>query len=110
VVLEKSEFEINRVTNQVKATFDLANHSRVPVHDVVISCDFLDRNAGFRGRGRWLLYDTLSPEESKQFFPREDRRYISHLVTPENIVCKIIDLEVVGDQVVMHGSQGHSEH
>lgn len=110
VILEKSGFEINRVTNQVQATFDLANHGRMPVDDVVISCDYLDRDGGFRGRGRWVVYDTLPAEESKQFFPREDKRYISHLVIPENIVCKIIDLKVGGGEVAMHGNKGNEDH
>ena len=110
VILEKSEFEINRVTHKLQAVFDLVNHGRMPVHDVVISCDFLDREAGFRGRGQWVLYDTLSPEESGRFAPREERRYISHLVNPENIVCRIIDLEVVGNEVALHGGHGQGEH
>ena len=107
VILEKSKFEINRVTNQVQAVFELVNHGRVPVFDVAISCDFLDKDAGFRGRGQWHVYDTLPPEESKRFSPREDRRYISYLVTPETIVCKIIDFEVGGTQTALSRSKGH---
>lgn len=106
VRLEKAEFELNQVTKEVSASFELVNHSPVAVRDIEISCDFNTPDQDFMGRGRWIVYQTLEPGSSDRYRIR-DRRYISHRVRPETISCAIVELEPAGVRMAGHQSSGH---
>ena len=106
VSLDSSEFEINGVSKQVKAGFRITNNSHGPVKDIVITCDLKDRKNELRGREKWVIYDTVAPLESAHFV-LEDRRYISHLVVPESISCRVIDLKDSGMSITTGNSDNH---
>ncbi len=90
VILERVQLNINQVTKQVKATFELTNRSSMSISDVSISCDFYDNNAQFWGRGSWKIYQTLRSNQSERYV-LTDKRYISYLARGEQTVCKIVD-------------------
>lgn len=89
VILEGVQLNINQVTKQVKATFELTNRSSMSIRDVSISCDFHDNKAQFWGRGSWKIYQTLRSNQSERYV-LTDKRYISYLARAEQTVCKIV--------------------
>lgn len=98
VTIEAVQFNINQVTKQVKAAFELSNRSALSIKDVSISCDFHDSNGEFRGRGRWKIFETLPANHSDRYV-LTDRRYISYLARPEQTACKIVDVVTSGASI-----------
>jgi len=103
LILDSYKFEWNQLTRQVKADFSLTNNSDASMRDMLIYCDLQDRSGEHRGSGRWVIYDSISPKSS-QHYVVEDKRYISHMVTPDSIICRIIDARTAGVAVASHES------
>jgi hypothetical protein len=91
VTLDRYHFELDQATHGVKAEFFMINGSSLPIYNIVISCILKDSMGEQRGRGKWVLYDTVAPSRSVHFVV-EDKRYVSHLVRPDSITCKIVDV------------------
>ncbi len=98
VTLEGTQLNINQVTKQVTAAFELSNRSTMSIKEVSISCDFHDSNGEFRGRGRWKIYETLPSDHSGRYV-LTDKRYISYLARPEQTACKIVDVVSSGASI-----------
>ncbi len=90
VSLDAYRFEINRVTRQVQADFTLTSKSGASLRDTVIYCDLQDRSGERWGSGKWVIYASLAAETSHNF-ELQDKRFISHRVTPDSIRCRVID-------------------
>jgi hypothetical protein len=101
--LDSYTFEWNQLTRQVKADFSLTNNSDTSMRDMLIYCDLQDRSGVHRGSGRWVIYDSISAKSSQNYVV-EDKRYISHMVTPDSISCRIIDARTAGVSIASHGS------
>ena len=105
VTVDGVQLNINQVTKQVKAAFELSNRSDMSIKDISISCDFHDSNGEFRGRGRWKIYETLPANHSDRYV-LTDRRYISYLVRPEQTACKIVDVVTSGASIQSASDDG----
>jgi len=103
--LDRYHFELNQVTKRVRAEFSMTNSSSQPVYNVVISCILKDKTGEQRGSGKWVFYDTVAPSHSEHFVI-EDKRYVSHLVRPDAIICKIVDVMTKTD-AVEESKSGH---
>lgn len=105
VKLDSYRFALNQESKRVRAEFSMTNGSSQPVYNVVISCILKDRMGEKRGSGKWVLYDTLAALHSEHFVI-EDKRYVSHLVSPDSITCKIVDVRAKS-VAVEEGKSGH---
>lgn len=106
LLLEGYQFEINQVTKQVRAEFDVNNEGKNPVRDIVVSCDLRDRSGQSYGQGRWVLYKSLAAKTAHRYIV-EDQRFIPYQVIPESISCRIIDVESAETAVASHEEGGH---
>lgn len=101
--LDGYHFELNRVTRQVSAEFSVSNGWTGSLRDIVVYCDLQDRSGEHRGSGRWVIYDTIAANSSYHGVV-EDKRYISHLVNPDSITCRIVEAKPAGAMIASHGS------
>jgi len=106
VLLDDYTVRINQVTKQVNARFDLTNKSQHSVFDIVVSCELLDSTGEKRGYGRWFIHETVEPDSSGSYL-LEEKRYISHLVNPDMISCRIVDAKTSGFQGGSSDGAGH---
>ncbi|NNK96763.1 MAG: hypothetical protein HKP41_20625 [Desulfobacterales bacterium] len=105
VTLDSYRFELNQESKRIRAEFSMTNSSSQPVYNVVISCILKDKTGEKRGSGKWVLYETLAPLHSEHFII-EDKRYVSHLVRPDTIACKIVDV-MTKSVAVKESKSGH---
>lgn len=94
-------FALHQVGNRVHAAFTLANNGDRHVRDPVIACELFDRSGERRGVDRWFIYDTV-PARSEQNYMLEKQHYVSHLVDPEAVTCRIVDVHGPARPLVVH--------
>ncbi len=98
-------FDLHQVGNRVRAEFTLVNGGSHPLRDIGISCEFYDHTGEKRGRGHWVIYDTVEPGSTKRY-ELVDQRYISHLAAPEAGVCHIVDVLSASGRLIAEHQAG----
>jgi hypothetical protein len=100
-------FDLHQVDNRVHAVFTLANNGDRQVRDPVIACELFDRSGKRRGVDSWEIYDTV-PAGSQESFILERQRYVSHLVDPAAVTCRIVDVRGPARPLIVHDT--HQPH
>jgi len=96
--------DLHQVGNRVHAAFTLANNGDRQVRDPVIACELFDRFGERRGVDRWEIYDTV-PARSEESYLLEKQSYVSHLVDPAAVTCRIVDVHGPARPLVVHDTR-----
>lgn len=101
-------FDLHQIDNRVQAAFTLANNGDRQLRDPVIGCELFDRFGERRGVDRWVIYDTV-PARSEGIYVLEKQGYVSPLVDPAAVTCRIVDIHGPARPFVVH-QQNRNHH
>jgi len=95
--------------HQIKAVFQIRNHSDKDVRNMKINCEFADGTGHYLDREQWLLPETLSAGKRARY-ETNSKRYIHTKAI--SIICKINELDIVGKPLISldrSASSGHGQ-
>ena len=99
-------FDLHQVDNRVQVAFTLANNGDRQLRDPTIACELFDRSGERRGVHHWVIYDMV-PARSKEMYKLEKQRYVSYLVDPSAVTCRIVDVHGPARPLVVHDQNRH---
>jgi hypothetical protein len=94
-------FDLHQRDNRVQAVFTLANNGDRRLRDPVIGCELFDRFGERRGVDRWVIYETVAAH-SEESYVLKKKGYVSHLVDPAAVTCRIVDIHGPARPLVVH--------
>ncbi|MCB2217487.1 hypothetical protein [Desulfofustis glycolicus] len=98
--------DLHQIGNRVQAVFTVANNGDRQLRDPAIDCELFDRFGERRGVDRWVIYDTV-PARSEESYVLEKQSYVSPLVDPATVTCRIVDIHGPARPLVVHEQNRH---